>query len=117
MRQFVSRGMVQIGGITYRIERLQPHHYAVVRLVDDVAMGTFLTLPSLRLSPQGCEVGLFAQVARAALRFARTSGVMAAVSVPSRVEPSAADGAPGRIPARPWPERDAPTAARFVLNR
>jgi hypothetical protein len=77
--------MVQVRGVTYRVERLQPHHYAIVRLLDDVPMGTFWTLPVLRVSPDGCDVELFAEVARAALRFARTSGAMAAVRPPAPV--------------------------------
>lgn len=71
--------MVQVRGVTYRVERLEPHYYAVVRLLDDAALGTFWTLPGLRLSPVGCEVDLFAEIARTALRFARTSGMMSAV--------------------------------------
>ncbi len=74
--------MVQVRGVTYRVERLEPHYYAVVRLLDDAPLGTFWTLPGLRLSPQECDVDLFAEIARSALRFARTSGVMAAVPSP-----------------------------------
>jgi hypothetical protein len=71
--------MVQVQGITYRVERLEPHYYAVVRLLDDAALGTFWTVPGLRLSPVDCDVDLFAEIARTALRFARTSGLMTAV--------------------------------------
>lgn len=74
--------MVQVRGVTYRVDRLQAHYYAVVRLLDDTPVGTFWTLPTLRLSPAGCDSELFAEIARAALRFARTSGVLAAVSPP-----------------------------------
>lgn len=83
--------MVQVRGVTYRVERLEPHYYAVVRVLDDAALGTFWTLPVLRLTPEGCDVDLFAEIARAALRFARTSGVMAAVPAPQspEVAPSA----------------------------
>jgi len=85
--------MVQVRGVTYRVERLEPHYYAVVRVLDDAALGTFWTLPGLRLTPEGCDVELFAEIARAALRFARTSGVMAAVS-----DPPAAAPAPNALP-------------------
>lgn len=71
--------MVQVQGVTYRVERLEPHYYAVVRLLDDVHLGTFWTLPGLRLAPVDCQVELFAEIARTALRFARTSGMMTAV--------------------------------------
>ena len=86
MRRVTSRGMVQVRGVTYRVERLEPHYYAVVRVLDDTALGTFWTLPVLRLTPEDCELDLFAEVARAALRFARTSGVMAAVPGPELSE-------------------------------
>jgi hypothetical protein len=88
--------MVQVRGVTYRVERLKPHYYAVVRLLDDAALGTFWTLPGLRLNPEGCDVDLFAEIAKTALRFARTSGSMTAVAppraserrVPSEIPPS-----------------------------
>lgn len=80
--------MVQVRGVTYRVERLEPHYYAVVRVLDDTALGTFWTLPVLRINPEGCDVDLFAEIARSALRFARTSGVMAAVPAPPPPEPA-----------------------------
>jgi hypothetical protein len=88
--------MVQVRGVTYRVERVEAHHYAVVRLLDDVAMGAFRTLPGLRIHPRGCDEELFAEIAKTAMRFARTSGVMLAVSppplepapVPTRSSPS-----------------------------
>lgn len=82
--------MVQVRGVTYRVERLEPHYYAVVRLLDDAAMGTFWTLPALRVSPRGCDVELLTEVARSALRFARTSGVMTAVPSPRPAQSRAA---------------------------
>jgi hypothetical protein len=77
--------MVQVRGVTYRVERVAAHHYAVVRLLDDVGVGSFRTVPGLRIEPRGCDVELFAEIAKAAMRFARTSGVLPAV-VPPRVE-------------------------------
>ena len=79
MRRIASRGMIQVRGATYRVERLEPHNYAVVRLLDDVKVGTFQTVPGLRLHPMGCDADLFMELAQAALRFARTSGMMQAV--------------------------------------
>jgi hypothetical protein len=81
--------MVQVRGVAYRVERVAAHHYAVVRLLDDVGIGSFRTVPGLRLEPRGCEVELFAEIAKTALRFARTSGVMAAVAPPSLEPPVA----------------------------
>ena len=82
MKGTVSRGMVQARGVTYRVERLAAHCYAVVRLLDDAPMGGFRTLPRLRLEPIACEHELFAEIVKTALRLARTSGVMRAVVPP-----------------------------------
>lgn len=71
------------------MERVAAHHYAVVRLLDDVGVGSFRTVPGLRLEPRGCDDDLFAEIAKTALRFARTSGVMAAV-VPPLAKPDSA---------------------------
>ncbi len=68
--------MLQVKGVTYRIERTEPHCYTVVRLLDDVEVGTFRTLPSLRLGSANIELSLLRDIVRAALRSARTSAVM-----------------------------------------
>ena len=81
MRRIVSRGMLQVGGVTYRIERTEPHCYAVVRLLDDVEVGTFRTLPTLRIRTAQIDLTLLRDIVRAALRSARTSAVMHAAPV------------------------------------
>jgi hypothetical protein len=68
--------MLVIRGITYRIDRTQPHCYAVVRLLDDVEVGTFRTRPSLRLEPSQVDVALLSEIVKAARRSARTSAAM-----------------------------------------
>ena len=68
--------MIQVAGVTYRIERTAPHSYSVVRLMDDVEVGTFRTLPQLRIQVVRIELDVFRDVVRAALRSARTSAVM-----------------------------------------
>jgi hypothetical protein len=68
--------MLQVKGVTYRIERTEPHCYSVVRLLDDVEVGTFRTMPTLRLVSANIEVPLLRDIVRAALRSARTSAVM-----------------------------------------
>jgi len=68
--------MLLVKGVTYRIERTEPHHYAVVRLLDDVEVGTFRTRPTLRIEAVHIDVQLFRDVMRAALRSARTSAIM-----------------------------------------
>lgn len=81
MRRTVSRGMLQVRGITYRIERTEPHCYAVVRLLDDIEVGTFRTLPTLRIRTAQIDLTVLRDIVRAALRSARTSAVMHAAPV------------------------------------
>ena len=76
MSRTVSRGMLQVKGVTYRIERTEPHCYTVVRLLDDALVGTFRTIPTLRLGSANIELSLLRDIVRAALRSARTSAVM-----------------------------------------
>jgi hypothetical protein len=72
----VVKGMVQVAGATYRIERAEAHRYEVVRISDDVRMGGFLSQPPFDVNPtSGVEVGLLREIARAALRSAKTSWV------------------------------------------
>lgn len=68
--------MLQVKGVTYRIERTEPHCYTVVRLLDDAEVGTFRTIPTLRLGSAKVELSLLRDIVRAALRSARTSAVM-----------------------------------------
>jgi len=70
-----KRGMVTLDGITYRIERLAPKTYAVVRVTDDLDVGTFKTVPELRVFAQGIEPALVEMIARTAVKSARTSWV------------------------------------------
>ena len=88
MPRGVSRGMVQVGGVTYRIERSSPHCYSVVRLLDDCVVGSFQTRPTLRVTSISIEMATFRDVVRAAMRAARTSSVMHAVPLPVHVSSS-----------------------------
>lgn len=77
MTRSISRGMLLVNGVTYRIERTAPHCYAVVRLLDDLEVGTFCTAPSLRLHPTAHITDAdLRDVVKAARRSARTSAVM-----------------------------------------
>lgn len=111
MSRAVSRGMLQVKGVTYRIERTAPHEYSIVRLLDDLEAGTFRTLPTLRIQRAQIELGLLRDVIRAALRSARTSAVMHAAPVfqpdsepasappPSAAPPQSPSSAPPPAPA------------------
>jgi hypothetical protein len=103
--------MLLVKGVTYRIERTEPHSYAVVRLLDDVEVGTFRTRPTLRIEALLIDVQLFRDVVRAALRSARTSAIMhvAPVFEPDR------ESSPSVLPDPPSSPSEAcspPPAAR-----
>jgi hypothetical protein len=67
--------MVQVSGGTYRVVRLGEGYYEVVRLLDDVRVGTFRSLPELTVEVQGIDEGLMQAIARAAIQKAKTSWV------------------------------------------
>jgi len=64
--QFV-KGMVLVGGKTYRIVRLGRGEYEVVRILDDVRVGTFSTQPKLQITSNTIELPLMTEIARSAL--------------------------------------------------
>ena len=69
------RGMVQVGGTTYRVVRVEAGHYEVIRLLDDVRVGAFRSSPSLEVMPSGIERAELVMIARAAVQGAKTSWV------------------------------------------
>jgi hypothetical protein len=71
----VVKGMVHLEGTTYRIVRIKRGHYSVVRLLDDVAVGTFSAGAALQISPQGIEPEVMREIARLAIQGAKTSWV------------------------------------------
>jgi hypothetical protein len=68
------KGMVQVGGSTYRIVRLERGHYEVVRILDDVSLGTFRARPAVQ-GTSGNDEELVLLVARAAIQTGKTSWV------------------------------------------
>jgi hypothetical protein len=69
------KGMVSWGDATYRIERIAPATYAIVRISDDVRVGTFRTGKTIETKAQGIDQSLFDKLARAAVQTAKTSWV------------------------------------------
>jgi hypothetical protein len=99
--------MVALDGITYRIERLAPKTYAVIRVSDDLDVGTFKTVPELRVFAEGIEPALLEMIARTAVKSARTSWV--GHPIPDTIPPppveqkAAADSADQPVgPRRRW---------------
>jgi hypothetical protein len=107
--------MLQVRGVTYRIDRTAPHCYSVVRLLDDAEVGTFCTLPALRIHPLRVEDNVMRDVVRAALRSARTSAVMhvAPISQPpdereSTPSPESVPSVPSAVASPPRPSSSVP---------
>ena len=67
------KGMVQLAGVTYRIVRVERGSYSVVRICDDVDVGSFHLAPALGIEPRGIEPALLREVARLAIHTAKTS--------------------------------------------
>jgi hypothetical protein len=71
----VARGMVQVDGTTYRIVRTKRGHYNVMRVLDDVQVGTFSTGTSIQMRPEGITSELMQEIVRVAVQGAKTSWI------------------------------------------
>lgn len=71
----VVKGMVQVAGTTYRVVRVGGGVYDVVRLLDDVHIGTFRSTPRLEVTRCTIEIALMTAIAREAIQAAKTSWV------------------------------------------
>jgi hypothetical protein len=69
------KGMVQVAGTTYRIIRLQPGQYEVVRILDDRSVGTFATAPKLQVLSHRIELPIMNEIALSAVKRGKTSWV------------------------------------------
>jgi hypothetical protein len=96
--------MVSFEGITYRIERIASRTYGVVRVNDDVRLGTFKTGRVIRVFPEGIESALLETIAREAVRTAKTSWVMhpRPTPQPAPLEPASS---PDKAPEPPISSR------------
>lgn len=72
--QSVVKGMVQVAGRTYRIVRLTPGHYNVVRILDDRRVGAF-SRPTNEVLADGIEPILMREIVREAVQGGKTSWV------------------------------------------
>lgn len=70
--QIVVKGMVQVAGTTFRIARLQPGHYEVVRILDDTRLGSFWCEPRFAIS-ESSDRELLREVARCAIQGGKTT--------------------------------------------
>ncbi len=69
------KGMVQVGGNTYRIVRVSTANYEVVRVLDDARVGTFRCAPHVEVTAHSIGQDLLREIARTAIRGAKTSWV------------------------------------------
>jgi hypothetical protein len=69
------RGMVEVGGMTFRIEWVEESVYEVIRIQDDVNVGAFRTAPILCVVRTQLEPALMQAIARAAVRGGKVSWV------------------------------------------
>jgi len=71
----VVKGMVQVAGTTYRIVRLEPRRYEVVRIRDDLPVGVFQSGPRLEVDARSIAPELMREIARVAIQKGKTSWV------------------------------------------
>ena len=67
--------LIRIGNVTYRIGRLRYGHYEVVRILDDVRLGTFQCYPALTVTSATIHPAFILNIARTAARAARPSWI------------------------------------------
>jgi hypothetical protein len=72
MQTITTKGMIQVGSVTYRIVRVRPGVYDVVRLLDDAHIGMF-SLGANQALFDGEAPELLRTIARAALQGGRTT--------------------------------------------
>jgi hypothetical protein len=69
------KSLIRFGNVTYRIGRLRHGEYEVVRILDDVRIGTFGCFPELTVTSSSIHPAFILKIARAAARTARTSWI------------------------------------------
>ena len=69
------KSLVRFGNVTYRIGRLRHGEYEVVRILDDVRIGTFGCFPELTVMSSTIHPTFILKIAWAAARTTRTSWI------------------------------------------
>jgi hypothetical protein len=82
------KGMVTVGGVTYRIERVDRGRYAAFSLVDDTKLGTFRAFSPITAESDATDPALLERVGRMAIQSGRTSSVFSPTPPPPGVAPS-----------------------------
>jgi hypothetical protein len=82
------KGMVNVGGVTYRIVRVDRGRYAAYSLVDDQKLGTFRAVSPITAESDATDPELLERVGRMAIRSGRTSTVFNETPPPAKVAPT-----------------------------
>lgn len=82
------KGMVNVGGVTYRIERVERGRYAAYCLLDDKKLGTFRAAGPIVAESDATDTELLERVGRMAIQTGRTSVVMNTTPPPPAVAPT-----------------------------
>ena len=69
------KSLIRVGNVTYRIARLSYGNYEVVRILDDVRMGTFRSYPCLTVTSASIHPSFILKIAQAAARAKRPSWI------------------------------------------
>jgi hypothetical protein len=118
------KGMVQVAGATYRIVKVSKGKYDVIRILDEVCVGSFETVPKVKVEPSHVTEKLLLEITMTALKQAKISWQkMQAPRVPKSV-PSIPKAVPSAVPksappaklpsARPSQTRPLSTRLRAV---
>lgn len=81
--------MVTVGGVTYRIERVDRGRYAAFCLLDDKKLGTFRADSPIVAESDATDPALLERVGRLAIQSGRTSSVYNVTPPPPLAAPSA----------------------------
>src|SRR5262245_34342395 len=109
----IVKGMIQVEGATYRIARVLPHVYEVVRILDNQVAGWFTSDLSV-IAPHAVDLFTLRTVAQQAVKQGKTSWVgrsePATASKPDHevsgvrnvasITPTSAEGVSGVLRAR-----------------
>jgi hypothetical protein len=83
------KGMIQHEGATYRIVKVGRGKYDVIRILDEIKLGCFETIPKLRVYPENVEEKLLLDISLTALKQAKISWQnMTAPRVPKSTPPT-----------------------------
>jgi hypothetical protein len=75
----IVKGMVLVGGQTYRIVRVGRMRYEVIRILDDERVGTFVSCPKLNVQGERVDASLMVEIALTAIRGGKLSWLKSSV--------------------------------------